>query len=175
MQPSLGTMRLAVTSLACCLALGLSACGDDGPAVSDAAVAKAEKQLLDGGLEAYEKRIESLAGTPIVVNKWASWCTPCRQEFPMFARQARRLEGKVAFIGVNAKDPGDAAARFLAQSPVPYDSYRDPDQKIARSFRGDRFFPTTAFYNRDGVIVDIHQGGYQKEKDLVADLRRYAR
>lgn len=168
-------MRLAATTLACCLALGLSACGDDGPAVSDAAVAKAEKQLLDGGLDAYEKRIESLGGTPVVVNKWASWCTPCRQEFPMFARQARRLRGKVAFLGVNASDPVDDAARFLAQSPIPYDSFKDGDQEIARSFRGDRVFPTTVFYNRDGVIVDVHQGGYRKEKDLVADIERYAR
>ena len=93
----------------------------------------------------------------------------------MFARQAKRLEGKVAFLGVNAGDPGDGAARFLAQSPLPYESFKDPHQEIARSFRGDRFFPTTAFYNSDGVIVDVHQGRYQKEEQLVADLRRYAR
>jgi len=175
MRPFPGTVRLALTTLACCLVVGLSACGDDGPSVSDAAVAKAKKQLLDGGTDAYEKRIASLEGTPVVVNKWASWCGPCRQEFPMFARQATRLAGKVAFLGVNASDPVDDAAKFLAQSPVPYDSYKDPDQEIARSFRGDRFFPTTAFYNREGVIANVHQGVYHKEEDLVADLRRYAR
>lgn len=174
MRPFLGTVRLVLTALACCLALVLPACGDDGSRPSSAAIAKAKKQLLDGGRDAYDKRIESYAGKPVVVNKWASWCGPCRQEFPYFRRQARRFGGKVAFLGVNSSDNVDDAARFLAREPLPYDSFKDPDQKIARSFRGDRFFPTTAFYNREGVLEDVHLGVYHSEKELVEDLRRHA-
>jgi thiol-disulfide isomerase/thioredoxin len=163
-----------LTALALCLACALPGCGGNGDTASPAAVAKAKKQLLDGGRDAFDKRIASYAGRPVVVNKWASWCGPCRQEFPYFRRQARRFSGKVVFLGVNASDNVDDAARFLAREPLPYPSFKDPDQKIARSFRGDRFYPTTAFYNREGVVEDVHLGDYHSEQELVEDLRRHA-
>lgn len=175
MPPFVGTMRLVLTSLACCLASALSACGEDAPPAPPSAAARAEKQLLAGGRDAYDRRIASLEGTPVVVNKWASWCAPCRQEFPLFARQAKLLEGKVAFLGVNASDNVGDAAELLASSPLPYDSFVDPDQEIARSFRGDRFFPATAFYDRNGTVVAVHPGAYRNERDLLADIRRFAR
>lgn len=71
--------------------------------------------LLDGGSEAFEARLRKLHGYPIVVNQWASWCRPCRYEFPFFQRLAVKYEGRVAFLGVNSQDPRGDAEDFLRE------------------------------------------------------------
>jgi thiol-disulfide isomerase/thioredoxin len=109
-----------------------------------------------------------------VVNQWASWCGPCRTEFPLFAAAARRLEGQVAFIGVNSQDSADAARRFLKRNPVPFPHYADPDGKVGRVFRGGRAMPTTAFYRADGTLAFTHVGSYADAKTLDDDIRKYA-
>ena len=130
--------------------------------------------LLDGGRKAFEQRLAELVGTPVVVNQWASWCGPCRLEFPIFSAVANRLDGQVAFLGVDAKDSREDAEQFLAESPVPYDNYYDPDLEIARTFRGGRAWPTTAFYTRDGELAYTHYGPYTTEAELEAAIREYA-
>ena len=109
-----------------------------------------------------------------MVNQWASWCGPCRYEFPFFERQARALGDEVAFLGVDSKDGRDSARSFLRRHPVPFPHFFDEDASIARRFRGGRAWPTTAFYNARGTLVYTHQGGYANEQDLAADIRRYA-
>jgi cytochrome c biogenesis protein CcmG/thiol:disulfide interchange protein DsbE len=132
-------------------------------------------ELLDGGTDAFEQRIEELRGFPVVVNKWASWCGPCRYEFPWFQSAAERRGGEVAFLGVNAQDSEDAADRFLGELPLPYPSYSDPDLDIAGELGGPpQAFPATAFYDRSGELVFTHPGVYRDEGDLVADIDRYA-
>ncbi len=133
-----------------------------------------ENRLLDGEPEAFRERLAQLRGHPVVVNQWASWCGPCRLEFPFFRDQARKLEGQVAFLGVNSKDSREEAAAFLEQLPVPFPHYYDPDASIARVFRGGRSWPTTAFYDAKGELAFTHQGQYRSEADLAADIRRYA-
>jgi cytochrome c biogenesis protein CcmG, thiol:disulfide interchange protein DsbE len=132
-------------------------------------------ELREGGPAAFKRQLAQLEGTPVVVNKWASWCGPCRFEFPFFQKQVLKRGRRVAFMGVNAEDARDAARRFLEKLPVPYPSFLDPDSKIAAVFRGDRAFPTTAFYDRKGALVYTKQGGYASESALAADIVRYAR
>lgn len=115
-----------------------------------------------------------MKGTPVVVNQWASWCGPCRFEFPFFRSQAEKLGGKVAFLGVNTQDSTDDARTFLEANPVPYPSFEDQDGQIARVFRGGRAFPTTAFYNADGELTKTHAGAYATEAKLAQDIREYA-
>src|SRR5438093_8486581 len=88
-------------------------------------------QLLPGGSGAFQKRLAELRGHPVVVNKWASWCGPCREEMPWFQRQAAERGKRIAFIGVDSKDSDAAAKQFLNEFPVPYPSYTDPGQDIA--------------------------------------------
>lgn len=137
-----------------------------------AALHKQGNQLLDGGTSAYEKRIADLHGYPVVVNLWASWCVPCRQEFPILQKLSARYGKKVAFLGVNSEDSSDAAETFLEEAPVPYPSYEDPSKDIYNSL-GGYGFPNTAFYNRDGEVF-LHKGQYRDEAELEADIHRYA-
>jgi len=138
-----------------------------------AALHKQANDLLGGGEEAFEGRLAKLHGYPVVVNVWASWCVPCRQEFPVLQKLSARYGKKVAFLGLNSEDSNDAAATFLREQPVPYPSYTDPDKSVAESI-GVVGFPDTAFYDKTGKLVFLKQGPYTSDSDLKADVRRYA-
>ena len=140
-----------------------------------AALHKQANELLDGNQAAYEDRIGKLRGYPVVVNVWASWCNPCRQEFPVLQKLSARYGKKVAFLGVDAEDSDDAAATFLREEPVPYPSYTDPGKEILGSLGGVGGLPDTAFYDRNGKLVFLKQGPYTDTSELEADVRRYAR
>jgi cytochrome c biogenesis protein CcmG/thiol:disulfide interchange protein DsbE len=173
--------------------LALAACGgagdggsqtgghpDYGPALagSPPPLARLHEQagrLLPGELPAFERRLADLRGHPVVVNKWASWCGPCREEFPWFQRLSARLGRGIAFVGVDSRDSAAAARTFLEEFPVPYPSYSDPDQEIARAIGAGVGFPATAFYDSGGRLAYTRQGQYASESDLAADIRRYAR
>jgi thiol-disulfide isomerase/thioredoxin len=131
-------------------------------------------ELLPGGQVAYEKRIASLHGYPAVVNVWASWCGPCRFEFPHFQQAAAHYGKRVAFLGVDSQDSDDAAATFLEEAPVPYPSYTDPDEDLADSIGASLGKPDTAFYDRAGNLVYLKQGPYDDPAELRADIERYA-
>jgi thiol-disulfide isomerase/thioredoxin len=130
-------------------------------------------QLLDGGKDAYDQRIEALKGTPIVVNDWASWCGPCRFEFPFLQSQASKHAKEIAFLGVDSDDSSASAKTFLGELPLPYPSYSDPDKSIRQELHGIGY-PATVFYDRAGNVVYTHQGQYRNEADLAADIQRYA-
>jgi cytochrome c biogenesis protein CcmG, thiol:disulfide interchange protein DsbE len=140
-----------------------------------AAIRSQANQLLEGGGDAFDARIEELRGIPVVVNKWASWCGPCRFEFPWFQSLAEKRGGQIAFLGVNSDDSSGSAETFLSELPLPYPSYSDPDLGIAEELGGPpRAFPTTSFYDRSGKLVFTHPGVYADEADLDADVDRYA-
>jgi len=140
------------------------------------AVRDEANQLLEGGSDAFSERLAELEGTPVVVNKWASWCGPCRAEFPYFQSQASERGAEVAFLGVGSNDSEDALATFLEQLPLPYPSYLDPDQEIAKELGGStQAFPATAFYDASGELVFTHNGLYTSEEDLAAEIDQYAK
>jgi thiol-disulfide isomerase/thioredoxin len=130
-------------------------------------------QLIDGHRPAFRRELAKLEGYPVVVNKWASWCAPCRTEFPIFQSLAVSKGKRVAFLGVNAGDSRDPARRFLAAMPLPFPSYVDPKEEIAKSIQAPANYPITVFFDERGKQVYIHQGGYRREADLAADIRRY--
>ena len=139
-----------------------------------AALHAESSRLLEGGVPAFRKRLAELKGTPVVINKWASWCGPCRAEFPAFQQLATERGEEIAFLGVNSHDTSvDDAREFLAEYPVPFPSYRDPDEKIARAIRAPANYPITVFVDARGETAFIHQGGYTSTEDLSADVDRY--
>lgn len=140
-----------------------------------AALYRQGNELLPGGVDAYEKRIAALRGYPAVVNVWASWCGPCRFEFPHLQQVAARYGKRVAFLGIDKQDSDDAAATFLREEPLPYPSYTDPDEEIAESIdnAATRGLPTTAFYDRNGELAYLKLGPYTEETDLRADIERF--
>ena len=132
-------------------------------------------ELLPGGLDAFNDRLATLRSHPVVVNKWASWCGPCRIEMPWFQRLSAKLGKRVAFLGVDSQDSNAAAKTFLGEFPLPYPSYSDPDKDIAESMDATIGFPATVFYDSRGNRVHVQQGQYASIDALMSDIRRYAR
>lgn len=131
-------------------------------------------ELLGGGLEAYERRVAALRGHPVVANVWASWCGPCRLEIPYFQRAAAEYGKRIAFLGIDRQDSDDAARTFLREEPVPYPSYRDPDEAISESIGASLGMPDTAFYDSSGELTYLKQGPYDDLAELRADIERFA-
>jgi cytochrome c biogenesis protein CcmG, thiol:disulfide interchange protein DsbE len=170
------------------LLTGSSSDSDSGGAKTDPAAERAyagappplralyddRNQLLDGGADAFKARLAGLRGYPVVVNKWASWCGPCRAEFPVFQKASQQAAKTTAFVGVDSTDNVDDANAFLGDFPLTYPSYKDPDLKVAREFNGVGAFPTTAFYDKKGKVAYVHQGPYHSPEELLRDARRYA-
>ncbi len=119
-------------------------------------------------------RLHGLHGYPVVLNKWASWCGPCRAEFPYFQRAAVSLGRQVAFVGLNSGDVASDAQTFLRQFPLSYPSYEDPHEAVARSLNAALNYPQTLFYDRTGRLAYQHQGFYTTQASLETDIRRYA-
>ncbi len=131
-------------------------------------------ELLSGGLAALRARLASLRGQPIVINKWASWCVPCRSEFGAFQRASVALGRRVAFIGIDSGDTSRAAGEsFLRSFPVSYPSYYDPNGAAGAAVTDSTFTPVTVFYNRSGGQY-IRQGPYPSQARLEEDVKRYA-
>ncbi len=194
-SPPRNARRIALAAAALIAAFALAACGSaEDPALDPGAAADAPDYsralegapprlaslyadgdaLLDGGLGAVEARLAELEGFPIVVNKWASWCGPCRAEFPHLQKQAAEHADEVAFVGINSDDSVEGAETFLRGHPIPYPSFLDPDLELAGAFDVRQEFPATVFLDREGEIVHVRRGVYPSEEELAADINRYA-
>ena len=132
-------------------------------------------ELLDGGPPAFRAQMRELRGHPVVINKWASWCGPCRAEFPLLQEVATKRGKDVAFLGLNAKDTHQLALTFLRDEPLPFPSFEDPEERIARAIETPPNFPVTAFFDERGKLAFLHQGAYRTAADLEADIDRYLR
>ncbi len=114
--------------------------GEPGPALAAA--------VADGRLD-----LDELRGTPVVLNFWASWCAPCRQEMPLLERTWRDVRGRgVAFVGLNMQDLTGDARGFLRRFDVSYPTIRDQDDGVALAW-GATGLPETFFVSRRGKVV----------------------
>jgi cytochrome c biogenesis protein CcmG, thiol:disulfide interchange protein DsbE len=131
-------------------------------------------EILSGGLPALRARLGTLRGLPVVVNKWASWCQPCRSELGVFQRVSVSQGRKVAFVGIDSLDSSrEQALAFLRSFPVSFPSYYDRSGEAGLAIADSSFTPVTVFYDRRGAQY-IHQGPYLSVAKLEQDIRRYA-
>jgi thiol-disulfide isomerase/thioredoxin len=139
-----------------------------------AAVYRRGNTVVGGSTKAFQQQVAALRGHPFVVNKWASWCGPCKAEFPIFQHAASTYGKRVAFLGVNANDADAAARTFLRSEALPYPSFSDRNLAISGKLGIVPIFPTTVFFDAHGKRQYIHQGYYTSADALGADIRRYA-
>jgi cytochrome c biogenesis protein CcmG/thiol:disulfide interchange protein DsbE len=124
-----------------------------------------EPALSDGSLSLAELR-----GTPFVLNFWASWCSPCREEAPVLERGWREhARGGVLYLGLNMQDITDDALAFLSEFKVSYPSVREPGREIAQAY-GTTGLPETYFVTARGRVVG-HVVGVVTAEQLDAGAR----
>ncbi|MGY0505984.1 prolipoprotein diacylglyceryl transferase family protein [Luteimonas sp. e5] len=108
-------------------------------------------------LEGGEMELAALAGKPVVVNLWATWCPPCLREMPMLA-EAQRRHGDVHFVFVNQAEDAASVRAYLQRSQLQLDNLLlDPFSSVAEAV-GSRGLPTTLFFDAQGRLVHSHVG-----------------
>ncbi len=153
---------LALTAL---MALGLA---NRSPVTGRSGVTRIDKPAPPLSMPLYSGggiTAADYAGKPVVVNFWASWCGPCRQEAPIFERLSQEYgERGVLFIGVNIQDSEADAEAYLSEYDITYPNGIDEDGRISVDY-GVIGIPVTFFINRDGV-VQRRWAGVMRETQL---------
>ncbi|HEX2057250.1 MAG TPA: TlpA disulfide reductase family protein [Actinomycetota bacterium] len=102
---------------------------------------------------------DDLSGSPVVLNFWASWCAPCRDEAPAFQAAWERYQADgVTFVGVNVCDLEPEAKEFVAEFGLTYPIVRDPDQELADALGIECRLPQTFFVDAGGRFLSASAG-----------------
>ncbi len=153
--------------LACVVALTLpglaEAAATPGSVAPDFALA-----ARDGG----KVRLADLKGQVVMINFWATWCGPCRQEMPLLAQLNTKYEPLgFTLLGVNVEPDSTAAVTWLKGMPVTFPILFDTDSAVAGSF-GVEGMPSTVFVDRKGQVRYIHRGYKPGDEAKYADMIR---
>jgi cytochrome c biogenesis protein CcmG/thiol:disulfide interchange protein DsbE len=120
-------------------------------------------------LQAPKTSLASLRGKPALINFWASWCEPCREEAPELERFARSLHGEGRLVGVDYTDQTDGGREFVRRYGWTFPILSDPDGVYGARYRFSGL-PTTVVLDPRGRIVETLRGP-QSAADLRAALR----
>jgi peroxiredoxin len=111
-------------------------------------------------------KLSELRGDVVMVNFWASWCGPCRQEMPLLEQLYGRYQGMgFTLLGVNVDEEPEAADKMLKEIPVTFPVLYDPTNKVSKQYQV-KAMPSTFMVDRDGNIRYLHKGykpGYEEE------------
>lgn len=131
---------------------------------------KFELQSLDGGGTVTDA---DLAGHPVVMNFWASWCGPCNEEAPALEKTWQEYKDRgVVFLGVDVKDIAANARKFVDKYGLTYSMVADPDQELASAMGVGIGLPQTFFIDPEGKIVKGSGLGLITASELKVQLDR---
>lgn len=101
---------------------------------------------------------DSVVGQPAMYTLWASWCPPCIAEMPILNQLYPELQSQgIRLIAVNQGEATDTIANYLAESPVDFEIWQDPQRQMGVTLRADDL-PTTAFVDKRGVVRLLYRG-----------------
>jgi len=116
--------------------------------------------------------LASLRGRPVIVNFWASWCNPCRHEFPLLrSTLAKYGRDRLAVVGISYQDIDADARNFAKDEHATWPLAVDVDGAAAKAY-GVRYVPTTYFVTPDGVVADQVFGQLPAGRDFQTSLAK---
>ncbi len=127
---------------------------------------KAAEIALEG-LDGNRVRLSQFRPKPVLVNFWATWCPPCREEMPLLQAAADRYRNTLVVLGVNFDEPENEVQSFVKEFGITFPILLDPGGRIGDLYRVYAF-PTSVFVDGTGVIQVVHIGQLREE-----DLNRY--
>ena len=159
------------------LALGLSLILSTLPV--QAGSEKIEGAAPDFTLKAHSgpnKRLKELRGDVVMINFWASWCGPCRQEMPILNDLYKRYRrAGFTILGVNVEANTSDAKRYLKEVPVTFPILHDTQSEVSKMYDVDAM-PTTVMVDRNGNMRYLHRGykpGYEDDyREQIKELIR---
>jgi thiol-disulfide isomerase/thioredoxin len=109
-------------------------------------------------LQGRAHRLSDYRGKVVLVNFWATWCAPCREEMPSIQALRRAMDGQpFAVLAVNLAEPVSRIEKFLAQVPLDFPVLLDRDSATARAWQA-RFLPATYLVDGEGRVRYAHYG-----------------
>jgi len=161
------TLRNALAALGLAALLtasaAASAAGATAPVAGDFAL-----PARDGGT----LRLSELRGQVVMINFWATWCGPCRQEMPLLEQLHAKYEPLgFTLLGVNVEPDSALAAEFLQRVPVSFPILFDRESKVSEQF-GVEAMPSTVLIDREGRVRHVHRGYKPGDESTYADLVR---
>ena len=110
-----------------------------------------------------EGSLPALKGKVVLLDFWASWCSPCKASFPTLNGLHERLSGRgLVVLGINVDENGADRDRFLKSTPAGFAVVSDPGQKLV-SAANVKTMPTSFIIDRSGVIRHVHSGFHKKD------------
>jgi len=154
--------RSRLLSLLAVVVLATAGCGGSAPA--EARTGQTAPTLAGTALDGSTVDLASLRGKPVIVNFWASWCVPCRDEFPLFAEKQKALgpTDGLQIVGVLYKDEPDLARQFLTEFGATWPTLPDPGDAFAKAYRVAAP-PQTYFIDKNGVLRGMQIGQVRPE------------
>lgn len=141
--------------------------------------AAVEPRKLGIGYPAPEIALETLDGStasladfrghPVVLNFWATWCIPCKEEMPLIADFEERYAPDLVVLGLNYGERKEMVQDFVEQNEIPFRILLDPSQSTGADYMV-RGFPTTYFIDKDGILRSMHIG--QLSEDLLDEYMK---
>jgi cytochrome c biogenesis protein CcmG/thiol:disulfide interchange protein DsbE len=154
-------ITLAAAALIALLAYGLASRGVDtsiDQAVADGRRVAAPVAPLPLLHDSGSASLADYRGKPVLLNMWASWCDPCKEEMPLLEKAHRRMTAAGGTVlGVDVQDDRVRALAFLREKGITFPSLRDRDREYVRRF-GVNQYPESFLIDREGRIVAVSRG-----------------
>ena len=126
------------------------------------------------GLSGFSRLLSDYRGKPLIINVWASWCGPCRQEMASLERLSRRHGGKqFIVIGISTDDYPDAARAYLQKSGTTFSHFIDTRLLLENMLGADRI-PLTLLVDANGRVLGKYYGAKEWDSPEAVELIRKA-
>ncbi|MCL4560412.1 MAG: TlpA family protein disulfide reductase [Chloroflexi bacterium] len=114
--------------------------------------------------------LQQALGKPVLINFWATWCPPCREEMPLLNDASVKYASELTVIGVNVDEPVSSVQNYISQMKISFPIWMDPGGAISDRYLVDAF-PTTFILDKNGIIQILKIGAFTQD-ELDNDLEK---